>query len=42
MEKKLAKVVKDALKHGKLHELTARENHTQYLKFVLKPDINVR
>ena len=42
MEKKLPKVVKDALNHGKLHELTARENHTQYLKFVLKHDINVR
>ena len=36
------KVVKDALKHGKLHELTARENYTQYLKFVLKYDISVR
>ena len=26
---------------GKLHEPTARENYTQYLKFVLKHDINV-
>ena len=41
MEQKLPKVVKDALKHGKLHEPTARENYTQYLKFVLKHDINV-
>ena len=42
MEKKLPKVVKDALKHGKLHEPTAGENYNQYLKFVLKYDINVR
>ena len=42
MEKKLPKVVKDSLKHGKLHELAARENYTQYLKFVLKHDISVR
>ena len=34
--------LKDALKHGKLHELTARQNYTQYMKFVLKHDINVR
>ena len=42
MEKKLPKVVKDALKHGKLHEPTAKENYNQYLKFVLKHDINAR
>ena len=42
MEKKLPKVINDALKHGRLHEPTARENYTQYLKFVLKHDINVR
>ena len=42
MEKKFPKGVKDALKHGKLHEPTARENYTQYLKFVLMHDINVR
>ena len=27
---------------GKLHKLTARENYTQYLTFVLKYDINLR
>ena len=42
MEKKLPKLVKNAIKHGKLHELAARENYTQYLKFVLKHDISVR
>ena len=42
MEKNFQKVVKDALKHGKLHEPTARRNYTQYLKFFLKHDINVR
>ena len=35
-------MVKDSLNHGKLHELAARENYTQYLKFVLKHDISVR
>ena len=42
IEKKLQKVVKDALKHGKFHKSTARKNYVQYLKFVLKHDINVR
>ena len=32
----------DALKHAKLHEPTVRKNYTQYIKFVLKHDINVR
>ena len=41
MEKKLPNVVKDTLKHGKLYEPTGRKNYTQYLKFVLKHDINV-
>ena len=42
MEKKLPKVLKGALKHGKLYECTARQNYTQYLKFVFKHNINVR
>ena len=42
MGKKFPKGVKDSLKHDKLHELTARENQTHYLKFVLMHDINVR
>ena len=42
IEKKLQKVVKDALKHGKFHKSTTRKNYIQYLKFVLKHDINVR
>ena len=42
MEKKLPKVVKDSLKHGKLHEPIGRQNYIQYLKFLLKHDINLR
>ena len=42
IEKKLPKVVKYILKHGKLHESTARENYTKYQKCLLKHDINMR
>ena len=41
-EKKLSKVVKDALIHCTLYEPTVRQNYTQYLQFALKRHITVR
>ena len=41
MKPEMKKKFPKALKHGKSHEPTARD-YTQYLKFVLMHDINVR